>query len=201
MSKSSRNFGYLAKVNPTLKLINGKAICTSLQIAAHFERRHTHVLRDIETLLQQLPKINQPSFGLVEYFDGKGESRPMYQLDRDAFTLLAMSFKGKRALQFKLAYLDAFNAMERQLRQQAANPLDAIANLQAELMRARPEWQTIVRCRWAGLSYPQIAKVLGCGTATVERRLRKMRELGLLPHADELPQLQDLYPQLLGGSC
>jgi phage regulator Rha-like protein len=40
---------------------------------------------------------------------------PAYRLTRDGFTLLAMGFTGKRALQFKLAYIDAFNKMEAEL--------------------------------------------------------------------------------------
>ena len=112
--------------------------------------------------------------------------------------LLGFFSNTDRAKQFRQW---AKTELEMRMRSGPSNQLDAIANLQAELMRARPEWQTIVRCRWAGLSYPQIARVLGCGTATVERKLRKMRQLGLLPHPDELPMLQELYPQLLGGGC
>lgn len=38
-----------------------------------------------------------------------GKTEPYYELDRDGFTLLAMGFTGKQALQFKLSYIDAFN--------------------------------------------------------------------------------------------
>lgn len=38
-----------------------------------------------------------------------------YRMTRDGFTLLVMGWTGERALQFKLAWLDAFNAMEKQL--------------------------------------------------------------------------------------
>lgn len=33
-------------------------------------------------------------------------------MTRDGFTLLAMGFTGKKALQFKLQYIEAFNRME-----------------------------------------------------------------------------------------
>lgn len=39
-------------------------------------------------------------------------------MNRDGFTLLAMGFTGKSALQFKLKYIEAFNEMERQIKQQ-----------------------------------------------------------------------------------
>ena len=44
-----------------------------------------------------------------------GQTYPMYLMNRDGFTLLAMGFTGKKALQFKLAYIDAFNTMEAEL--------------------------------------------------------------------------------------
>jgi len=38
-------------------------------------------------------------------------------MNRDGFTLLAMGFTGKDAIQFKLKYIDAFNKMEQKMRQ------------------------------------------------------------------------------------
>lgn len=40
-------------------------------------------------------------------------------MNRDGFTLLAMGFTGKKALQFKLKYIDAFNQMETHIKLQA----------------------------------------------------------------------------------
>ena len=40
---------------------------------------------------------------------------PMYLMNRDGFSLLAMGFTGKEAVQWKLKYISAFNAMEKQL--------------------------------------------------------------------------------------
>ena len=39
----------------------------------------------------------------------------MYLMNRDGFTLLAMGFTGKEALEWKLKYIDAFNQMEQKL--------------------------------------------------------------------------------------
>lgn len=95
----------------------GAIITTTLRIAELFEKRHDHILRDIEKLKQQLPKeFNESNFGRVDYTDTKGEKRPMYTLTRDAFSLLVMGFTGEKALQWKLKYIEAFNAMEKELR-------------------------------------------------------------------------------------
>ena len=41
---------------------------------------------------------------------------PAFLMTRDGFALLAMGFTGKRALHWKLKYIEAFNAMENELR-------------------------------------------------------------------------------------
>jgi hypothetical protein len=48
----------------------------------------------------------------------------MYNITRDGFTLLAMGFTGKAAMQFKLAYIEAFNRMEAELSQPAGKRSD-----------------------------------------------------------------------------
>lgn len=47
-----------------------------------------------------------------------GLSYPMFVMNRDGFTLLAMGFTGKKAMRFKLDYIAAFNAMENALKDQ-----------------------------------------------------------------------------------
>lgn len=60
--------------------------------------------------------FNRLNFQPVTLPDGKGEKRPAYLLTRDGFTLLAMGFTGAKAVQFKVAYINAFNRMERLIR-------------------------------------------------------------------------------------
>ena len=45
-----------------------------------------------------------------------GQSYPIYYMNRDGFTLLAMGFTGTKALKFKLQYIEAFNSMEEQVK-------------------------------------------------------------------------------------
>lgn len=98
---------------------NRQAVTTSLQVAESFEKRHDHVLRDIETLLGGIPNSGEACMfhkGTYEHPQNKQEY-PMYYMNRDGFTLLVMGFTGQKAIQFKLAYIQAFNEMERQLTQ------------------------------------------------------------------------------------
>ena len=83
---------------------SGNEIFTdSLTVARVFEKRHTHVLRTIET------EISQPKIGLSAYIDGSGKRNKFYLLTRDQFTLLVMSFTGAKARTWKIEYISAFN--------------------------------------------------------------------------------------------
>jgi len=95
-------------------VVDGRPVTTSLKVAEVFGKQHKHVLDAIRRL--EIPEdCHRPNFRPVEYADAKGEKRPMYLITRDGFTLLAMGFTGKKAMQFKLAYIQAFNAMEAEL--------------------------------------------------------------------------------------
>lgn len=101
-------------------LNNGKATTTSLLVAETFEKQHDKIMRDIKNLLTQVPEEwGTANFGETPYTHPQnGQTYTMYILTRDAFTLLAMGFTGKKAMQFKLAYIDAFNRMEAELKKQ-----------------------------------------------------------------------------------
>ena len=58
-------------------------------------------------------------FDKATYINKQGHEQPMFYMNRDGFTLLAMGFTGEAALQFKLMYIDAFNKMENTLKKVA----------------------------------------------------------------------------------
>ena len=96
---------------------NGEPVASSRQIAESFGKDHNHVMRDIKALEKGVSKNGQtPMFFKTEYtHEQNGQTYPMYLMNRDGFTLLAMGFTGKAALEWKLKYIQAFNAMEKQL--------------------------------------------------------------------------------------
>jgi Rha family phage regulatory protein len=96
---------------------NDKTVTTSLMVAEYFGKQHAHVLRDIKSLLESKPDLGLSNFGLSSYTNSQNKEQPMYEMDKDGFTLLCMGFTGERALDFKLAYIKAFNEMESMLRQ------------------------------------------------------------------------------------
>ena len=118
----------VATIAPELAVIDGNITTTSLQVAQHFGKRHADVIRAIKNLLDQLPPEHQRIFALtfneVPGPNGAVRKDPAYRLTRDGFTLLAMGFTGKEALQWKLAYITAFNQMERELLARTTRPVD-----------------------------------------------------------------------------
>ena len=115
---------------------DNQALTNSLLVAEKFGKRHADVLdairelfvsaeKSVKTNNQQLSEM----FALVEYDvslnNGTGgiKKAPMYVMNRDGFTLLVMGFTGKRAFQFKLAYIAAFNAMEKTIKEEYTRAL------------------------------------------------------------------------------
>ena len=91
---------------------DGKLTVSSREVAERFEKRHDHVLRDVEALLDQNPKLGADYFIESSYKAGTGKPYKQYELTRDGFSLLAMGFTGAKALEWKLKFIDAFNKME-----------------------------------------------------------------------------------------
>lgn len=107
-------------MNELLTISNGQPTASSRDIAEHFGKEHKNVLRDIENLIGGLPNFEHtPMFFKTTYIHPQnGQEYPMYLMNRDGFTLLAMGFTGKEALTWKMKYINAFNAMEQELRSQ-----------------------------------------------------------------------------------
>ncbi|MCS8616180.1 Rha family transcriptional regulator [Latilactobacillus curvatus] len=98
-----------------------QAVTSSLQVAEVFEKEHKNVLRDISTL--DLDRLNfEQMFLEGTEPDSYGRNRKVIYMNRDGFTLLAMGFTGKKALEFKLKYIEAFNQMENSIKAQLELP-------------------------------------------------------------------------------
>lgn len=102
-------------MNELVTIRNDKVVCDSLEVAKMFQKTHNHVLRDIETLLGGVSKIGHTQQMFDKGYrinEQNGQRYPIYYMNRDGFSLLAMGFTGKKALEWKLKYIEAFNKME-----------------------------------------------------------------------------------------
>ena len=107
---------------------NGQVLASSREVAEKFGKAHGSILKTIcgETrngkhvngLCDEILASGNP---LTKYFIkstymNRGKEYPEYLMTRDGFSLLAMGFTGKEAVEWKLKYIDAFNQMEDRLK-------------------------------------------------------------------------------------
>lgn len=105
--------------------LNGVPAVLSTDVARHFQKRHHHILRDIDRLRSICPKSFHatnfgPMFTTVKIGNGATRQERAYLLTRDALTLLIMGMTGKAAIMWKLRYIEAFNALEAAARENRA---------------------------------------------------------------------------------
>ncbi len=185
---------------------NNQLTTTSLKIADVFGKRHEQVLRAIDKLKNELSDsqhnfvsadFNRLNFQPVEYIDKQGKPRKQYTITRDGFTLLAMGFTGKKAMKFKIDFINAFRAMEtelmnrkptfaetllgsRELKKENQAQKALIADMSAELLKSRPLWRRVLKYKRLGLSTAEVCKLVGRSRASVKAYCAAMRKYGFL---------------------
>ncbi len=118
-------------MNDLVIMKDQQAVTSSKQVAETFEKNHRDVLRAIDNLEIGSAKLRSQMFAEVTYTN-RGKEYPMYYMNRDGFTLLAMGFTGDKALKFKLQYIKAFNEMEHQVKFQVPSTLPEALRLAAD---------------------------------------------------------------------
>ena len=118
-------------------------VCTSsFKVAEFFEKNHPDVVRAIDRLRDKLQStdfqcdakmsseiIFEEHFEEIPQPNGGIKKGKYFIMNKDAFTLLAMGFTGKRVLEFKIAYINEFNKMEAELKSQQTKQLSAAESL------------------------------------------------------------------------
>ena len=96
-------FGVFADIHDTPRV-------DSRFVAQFFEKRHDHVLRDVENLIapkfgeieESVSGLSQAfikrNFALSSYKDNRGRSQKAYAMTRDGFTMLVMGYTGQKAI-------------------------------------------------------------------------------------------------------
>ena len=107
---------------------NGQVLASSREVAERFGKAHGSVLKTIcgETrngehvngLCDEILASGNPptKYFIKSTYMNRGKEYPEYLMTRDGFSLLAMGFTGKEAVEWKLKYIDAFNQMEDRLK-------------------------------------------------------------------------------------
>lgn len=118
---------------------HGKPYITSRQLADCFDKKHSHVLRDIRKSLdvlaaiaaecpdyfRDMPKSSLPQFCLTNYQNAQDKTQPMYRLNIAAVFMLVMRWGKRQPNRCKLTLIAAFNALEKRLRDLGELPIGA----------------------------------------------------------------------------
>lgn len=108
--------------NQLVVLDGTQPVTDSKTVAEYFGKKHKDVLKSIRDILAA--ENSATKFFRESSFDNRGKAYPLFLMNRDGFSLLAMGFTGKKALKFKLRFIDAFNKMEAKLKQLAVEGKD-----------------------------------------------------------------------------
>lgn len=113
-----------------LEVADDQIWTTSLQIADVFEKEHKHILAKIDELPQD--DFRRTNFRLTERkakFGAVERNERYFLVSKDGMALLAMGFTGEKFYKFKVAYINAFNAMAEKLK----NPFNVPRNYKEAL--------------------------------------------------------------------
>ncbi|WP_334468661.1 Rha family transcriptional regulator [Arsenophonus sp. PmNCSU2021_1] len=108
----------LSNITPKVTIHNGKAVASSQDIADYFGKRHDDVLKKIRNLDCSFDFHTRNFSEMFQKINiGKGAKRESkyYEMTKDGFVFLVMGFTGKKAAQFKEAYIAEFTRMETKL--------------------------------------------------------------------------------------
>ena len=129
--------GIIIQQDAVYKTEKGTPVTDSLKVAQVFNKEHKNIIRAIRNLMGSAQNCTHRKwFCESRYCDTQGKQQPMFLMTRDGFSLLAMGLTGAKAMQFKIAFIEQFNAMEKVVRQ-AAQPTTtpAIPQSFAEALR------------------------------------------------------------------
>lgn len=92
---------------------NGEVFTSTQQVAEAFEKLHNHVIAKVRALDCSAQFLTD-NFSSVQ-FEHRGNTYEAFEMTKDGFMFLVMSFTGKKAAAIKEGYISAFNWMAEQL--------------------------------------------------------------------------------------
>lgn len=95
---------------------SGQVVVDSRSVAHNFGKAHRHVLETIDNITKAESSALAFFKKITYKVKGNFKKYPAYLMNRDGFSLLVMGFTGKKALQWKIKYIEAFNRMEEALK-------------------------------------------------------------------------------------
>lgn len=94
---------------------DGKVFADSREVAKRFGKRHKNVLQSIDQIIKDIGDRVGLNFEPYWYIAENNKKNPAFTMSRAGFMLLVMGFTGKKALLWKLRWIEAFDRMEAEL--------------------------------------------------------------------------------------
>lgn len=107
-----------------LKVIenSGKFVVDSREVAEMVDKRHDHLVRDIDgylNVLNQNPTLGTDTFFVENsYLSGTGKMYKCYLLTKKGCDMVANKMSGEKGILFTATYVSQFEAMEKQIKTQ-----------------------------------------------------------------------------------
>ena len=138
---------------------NNQVVVSSRQVADNFGKQHKDVLESIRGILAA--ENSATKFFYESTFTNRGKQYPEYLMNRDGFSLLVMGFTGEKALEWKVKYINAFNAMEQKLRnKELEKPKQANERDKAMLLNAQSRQATLFMKLSERSSIPEFKRIM-----------------------------------------
>lgn len=102
-------------MNNLVEMIDGEARTTSNLIGKEFGIAHKELLRKIDNFAVEISPLRFGKMYIEGTRDARGRSYKNYSISRDGYMFLVMNISTKAANSKKLAFIDAFNEMERHI--------------------------------------------------------------------------------------
>ncbi|MDE5946525.1 MAG: Rha family transcriptional regulator [Oscillospiraceae bacterium] len=165
--------------------VGGQLTVSSVQVADNFEKRHSDVCETIENLTTENFAVKK-FFIESNYINERGREYKCYNITRDGFTLLVMGFTGRKALEWKLKYIDAFNLMEQELKERKQASIKE-KTLEIEEMNARVKLSS---------QYLRLSKTAGISKSQRNALFAKSVEALTGGGTGDLPEIEFEVPKL-----
>ncbi|KXY35788.1 ORF6C domain-containing protein [Bacillus thuringiensis] len=109
--------------------VNGKVVTDSLMIAEVFRKNHADVLRDVRKQMEYAGYEFSLSNFSERTYESRGRYYPKIDMTEEAFTLVAMSYNTKEAVQMKIKFIEEFKRMKQHIQNQQKIPTDPMGVL------------------------------------------------------------------------
>lgn len=153
-------------MNDLVVMHEGKQMVSSQLVADKFGKAHRDIIRAIRNL-DCSEEFKVRNFAQCSFKNKMNREYEGFMMTRDGFSFLCMGFTGKKAAEWKEAFINAFNSMERQILQKQDSLEWKQARLQSksarrsftDVVKEFVDYATNQGSRSAGMYYMNITKM------------------------------------------